>query len=98
MRKLKGICNFCKNKSENIYGDYCLKAYYRDHGGGYGDSWSNNDCKYDQNHDFKDLFVPINLPEVFNELDSYKAKLQESIKEQDKIIEENRQLRKMIAK
>lgn len=96
MRKLKGICNFCKKKSENIYGDYCREAVYRDHGGGYGDSWSNNSCKYDQNHNFKDLFETIEIPNVMLDLEKFKNKLQDSIKEQDKLLEENRKLRSLI--
>lgn len=96
MRKLKGICNFCKKKSENIYGDYCREANYRDLGGGYGDSWSYNSCKHDQNHVFKDLFVPVEIPEVMTKLEITEQKLYDSIKEQDKLIEENRKLRSLI--
>jgi hypothetical protein len=62
--KLKGICQFCKNKSENILEEYCLKARYRSNGAGYRDIWTGNDCKHDENVKLKDLFESIDLAEV----------------------------------
>lgn len=59
-RKLVGICRFCKNVTVDIYGERCIKANYRDHGGGYGNSWESNECKHDQHHSpKKDLFSPV---------------------------------------
>lgn len=96
-RVLKGICNFCKNKSENIYGDYCLKAYYRDHGGGYGDSWTNNLCKYDENHKFEDLFIAIDESETIKKLELQTEKVMQMGKTIDELYAENINLRRLVS-
>jgi hypothetical protein len=59
MRKLEGICRQCVNATSNVYGEYCSKAHYRDHGGGYGDSWASNVCIHDQHQPtLRSLFEP----------------------------------------
>jgi hypothetical protein len=93
--KLIGICRFCKNVDKNIYGEYCLKAHFRDHGGGYGRSWSSNECKHDQHHTpMKDLFYPTDgMDESLLFLRANELKLNGEIL---KLKEENRKLRDLV--
>lgn len=94
MRRLKGICRFCKNKSENIYGEYCTKADFHDDE--YGSFWRRSKCIHDQHHDLKNLFDPIEEPEIYKKIDILKARLVESEKENCQLRDENTNLRSLI--
>lgn len=96
--KLKGICQFCTKKRENIYGEKCSEAWYRDHVGGYGESWANNKCIHDQHHSREDLFVPIEELKLSKELEAANLKIKEAIETILKLEKENDTLRGLIKK
>lgn len=93
---LTGVCVFCKNKRESIYGEYCKFASYTDNIDGYGEFWKNNDCKHDQHHRFKNLFEPIQQSEQTKLIESLKDELEFVHKEKNALSSENSKLRSLI--
>lgn len=94
MDKLQGICRFCKHATVSVSGERCGLAYYRDHGGGYGNSWASNECKHDQHHrPMKDLFEPSGLTEAKIKKDSEVIELRGEVL---KLKNENQMLRHLV--